>query len=520
MFAATSFFAVSPALSQEAGQRFKYNNVWYEVVSPAEHTCRTAAATPTAPSGNSEVSGALTLPEKATLDNVRYTVVAIGDKSFEKCTALTSVLLPGTVTSVGNNAFMDCSALESVELPQSVVEIGEFAFNNTAITSVVIPDGVTRIREYTFNRCARLQSVTLPVGLTAIGKYAFGMCSALRSAIVPPNSTAANDAFAYCRNLQRVAYPQDIIDSPVSKHNGTSAPTCVEVKYLSSDIVRDGWIYSADGKTIKFAPVELQGDIVIPSAITSVYPDAFARCKDITTVVMSRNQDYVNSNAFDGCTSLDKIVLLGNLKGVSASAFNGCPASHVCTTVATPPKASSATAFSNYSGTLHVADEAAKAKYGASKPTWYKFANTALLVMPESVEVYPDFIAAMPGEVYELTATFTPADTDLPYLEWTSTNPDVASVDRNGVVTINSQAAYGAPECYIEASSVVDGKVMARVPVAMSRVRTGIEDVSVDDAQAAPAQLYTLQGVPDPENPAPGLYIRRCGNKASKVLVR
>lgn len=46
---------------------------------------------------------------------------------------------------------------------------------------------------------------------------------------------------------------------------------------------------------------------------------------------------------------------------------------------------------------------------------------------------------------------------------------------------------------------------------------TGIDDVTVDEN--APVEYYNLQGV-RVENPANGLYIRRQGNKATKVLVK
>lgn len=48
-------------------------------------------------------------------------------------------------------------------------------------------------------------------------------------------------------------------------------------------------------------------------------------------------------------------------------------------------------------------------------------------------------------------------------------------------------------------------------------VVSGIEDVTVDEN--APVEYYNLQGV-RVENPANGLYIRRQGNKATKVLVK
>ena len=47
---------------------------------------------------------------------------------------------------------------------------------------------------------------------------------------------------------------------------------------------------------------------------------------------------------------------------------------------------------------------------------------------------------------------------------------------------------------------------------------TGIDDVEADTAAA---EYYTLQGVRvDAENLTPGLYIRRQGTRATKLLIR
>ncbi|MDE6801851.1 MAG: hypothetical protein K2J06_03700, partial [Muribaculaceae bacterium] len=48
--------------------------------------------------------------------------------------------------------------------------------------------------------------------------------------------------------------------------------------------------------------------------------------------------------------------------------------------------------------------------------------------------------------------------------------------------------------------------------------KAGIDEIASDDANA-PVEYYNLQGI-RVENPANGLYIRKQGSKATKVLVR
>ena len=50
---------------------------------------------------------------------------------------------------------------------------------------------------------------------------------------------------------------------------------------------------------------------------------------------------------------------------------------------------------------------------------------------------------------------------------------------------------------------------------------TGVQAIVADNDPDAPVEFYNLQGVRmDSDNLAPGIYIRRQGSKATKVLVR
>ena len=89
-------------------------------------------------------------------------VVAIGYKTFNSCSGLTSVTIPNSVVAIGSNAFSFCSGLTSVTIPNSVVAIGEYTFYNcNGLTSVTIGNGVTSIGEGVFYNCNGLTSVTI-----------------------------------------------------------------------------------------------------------------------------------------------------------------------------------------------------------------------------------------------------------------------------------------------------------------------------------------------------------------------
>ena len=104
----------------------------------------------------------------------------IGSSAFEDCTGLTSVTIGNSVTSIGYGAFYNCTSLTSIVIPDSVTSIGQSAFYNcTSLTSIVIPDGVTSIGNDAFENCTSLTSIVIPDGVTSIGQYAFYDCASL-----------------------------------------------------------------------------------------------------------------------------------------------------------------------------------------------------------------------------------------------------------------------------------------------------------------------------------------------------
>ncbi len=83
------------------------------------------------------------------------------------------VIIHSSVTEIGDKAFDGCMSLTSVVMPNGVITIGGFAFDGcTSLTSVVIPNGVTSIGNGAFQRCRSLAYIEIPEGIT-IGWFAF-----------------------------------------------------------------------------------------------------------------------------------------------------------------------------------------------------------------------------------------------------------------------------------------------------------------------------------------------------------
>ena len=92
-------------------------------------------------------------------------VTSIGDKSFDGCSQLTSIIIPDSITSIEERAFSDCYGLTSIIIPDSVTSIGKEAFSGCSqLTSIIIPDSITSIEKSTFFMCWKLTKIIIPKG--------------------------------------------------------------------------------------------------------------------------------------------------------------------------------------------------------------------------------------------------------------------------------------------------------------------------------------------------------------------
>ena len=101
-------------------------------------------------------------------------ITSIGDYAFGYCVALLHVDLPNNLTRIGNFAFEGCSSLISIDLPDGVTVIGDVAFGAFgSLTHVGLPRTLTSIGNSAFRSCFQLMDVTLPEGLISIGDSVF-----------------------------------------------------------------------------------------------------------------------------------------------------------------------------------------------------------------------------------------------------------------------------------------------------------------------------------------------------------
>lgn len=130
--------------------------------------------------GNS-YKGDVVVPDEVTFEGSTYTVTAIGERAFEDCADLNSLV-------VGKNV--------------AIIDFG--ALGSAGLRSITFAEGsqLRTIGGWAFNGCFFLKECYLPEGLTTIDMCAFQSCSGMLNFSIPSTvTTIAQSAFNGFRNL-------------------------------------------------------------------------------------------------------------------------------------------------------------------------------------------------------------------------------------------------------------------------------------------------------------------------------
>ena len=205
-------------------------------------------------------------------------VKEIGSSAFENCSHITSVVIPEDVQVIRSEAFFGCTSLVSIKIPEGVTFEetdlwGGGVFEEcTNLTSIILPDGMPEIPNRMFWGCEKLVSITIPDSVTYIGSGAFGLCKSLVNITLSQYVTGmggddmfAEGAFVNCTNLVSFTAPN----------------------------------------------------------MTFIGRYAFAGCKSLANVTVSKNLTFICMNAFGGCTNLKSIIIPRCIEKIGSDAFGG-----------------------------------------------------------------------------------------------------------------------------------------------------------------------------------------------------
>ncbi len=451
----------------------------------------------------------------------------IGAGAFDGCDALSKINLPESLQSIEANVFRECPNLSEIEIPSSIKSIGVCAFYKSGIKSINLNNGLKEIGLRAFAECP-LSEISIPQTVKTIGGCAFENCKNLTSfSLVDCNETIT-------------------LENP--KIGGILNNTPVKTMYI--------------GRNFTPTPLGNSGleSLVIGNTVTEIPSDAFAESPNLANLSFGGKLNIIGKNAFKGCSSLTDITIPPTVTVIEASAFEGVGLKSVeighsvesigenafndqnkiekiYITTPVPPTAYNNT-FSNYRIPLYVVPGSVS-NYENTAPCWYRFYDYGSIheqIPVEEIKLsHPDITDVQPGDQFQITAEILPNNATLQQLFYSSSNPDVAIVDNNGIVTIveaykneedmETLKVPSASNAEINVYSMYSDKPIATVKI--SATTTCTENHIINDSQnidySAPYQIYNIHGNligTDKDSLNTGIYIIRQNTLTEKIFIR
>ncbi len=230
-------------------------------------------------------------------------------------------------------------------------------------------------------------------------------------------------------------------------------------------------------------------------------------------IVIPNSVKTIEAGAFYFCDRLKTIIIGNGLETIDGWAFSNTSSANIYITAKTPPVATYDETFKYYEywTNLYVLGEDAVDKYKNSSYCWNKFTHINQMEEPVGLELNMTTLNGKQGDTFQLSASFAPADVSIPVIYWSSTNPGIASVDHNGLVTINSTDDESLNEetktCKIIAETFYPNGPKAEATVSIGS--SGIMDNVINQKRQEDNRVFDLNGRQvNPDRLTPGIYIR------------
>lgn len=504
---------------------FEYNGIHYNILSAADKTVTVAS--------NTSASGEVVIPAYVECDGYNYKVVSISTEAFKEA-SITSITMPEGLESIGGDAFLSCKNLTKVKVPNTVTSVGNGSFALCSkLESISYGKNVNKIGKDIFTGLSSLKYV-YSLNPTPPAVDTWGTTTTSATLYVPANSIESYRKATVWKNFQRILDLSGNSDDPY--YDPDDEPVIMgKCPFENLKKLEIGNQVETISRSFFKNGINLT-DIAFGNGLKEIGEDAFSGCSSLTEVVLPPTLETIGASAFAGNGKLDKIIMGHSVKSIGEKAFDGAKASTVSITAQTPPTAPNNT-FSVYSGKLYVQGEKAKDAYYDAFTCWDRFDSYVMIDAEEIKLEGADKISGKAGDTFQLTATIWPENVTLPQIFWRSTNPEIATVDQNGLVTLHVDLdqvltrAQGDADidgtCTIIAETLyndgpvaqmtVDGEINAVETIFGSSHDNGIIDYN------EPYEVYNLNGMKvadSKDDLSKGLYIIRQGKAAAKISIR
>lgn len=300
--------------------------------------------------------------------------LVIGSRAFEGCWNMTSVDMPNSVEIIDEQAFYMCHSLTNITFSSSLNTIGADAFDGCNFKSVKIPNTVTIIGSRAFAQCHRLTDVYVPQSVTTIGDGAFSHNESLSNIVVEHNNSTY-DSRENCNAIIETA-----TNTIISACKNTTIPTSVtaignEAYARCSEITS---FNIPDNITIignrAFSDCYNLAEVNIPSSVTSLGEGAFFYCSALKDIVIPNSVKGTLDEVFCYCRELQSVTISNSISYISGRAFNDCEKlTDIYSNALVPPTIEDDWAFKNVHSSMKIHVPAVSIDLYEKAPYWKNF---------------------------------------------------------------------------------------------------------------------------------------------------
>lgn len=382
---------------------------------------------------------------------------------FMRGKAQTSLEIPEGVEQLKGYNFIKCSSIEDVSFPESLMEIGPAVFaysgvkridatgnltalgdsafmQSEALESVSFSEKMQKIGKDAFFNCGRLSDVSFQNSEMTIGETAFASCASLAAVDVGNGlGTIESDAFRNCKALKNVSTTSFAGWCDQTFMTKESNPLCEGASFILNGEVVTALNFGDDVGTIKkyaFVNCGSLTSVNTGTKVTEVESEAFAGCTNLNRISFDDKVQSIGSEVCRDCPNLAEISFGENVRSIGAGMFSGCINLRLVSAFMSRAPRQDNHCFEDISynnATLYVCP-GAYSSYRIIEP-WSNFRKIyeyEIKIDTKELGLVNNYKLMYVGDVFTVNATTTPASLQ-DQLVWTSSSPDVVSVD-NGEI--------------------------------------------------------------------------------------
>lgn len=498
-------------------------------------------------------------------------VETINNFAFTNCQALKSLNLEG-VRRIGTQAFK-LTALSSIILSDDLDFIGDQSFYGCKFGTISLPNSLTTIYDHAFANNELLTEIYMPQNLTIVGKEIFSGCSKL-TRVVAPVRFKPNYSQWFASEFNGMCWYDN--DVSISEDGIIYSGNYSRLVFVPRGYTGDLDIPLSTTCIGAYAAYQCEGisHMNLPTSIEEIEPYAFYYAKGLFTadlpnikyigqqafynsslqyLSINENVDSIGYNAFYGLS--DFIFPLGISSDAMNNSFCGLY-KFACSNNFNYEKAVNKSipggTMSHYPVFYDETDIVEDGMIFNSSKNIIKYASRNSInenyTIPESITeigdnafrycdnlstlIIPEGMKSIGKNAFvnctlkslHIPASITSIGSGAFYSGYYNTKTDIyynTAAPISGDKSIFSNQEYNNSTLYIPKGA--SGKFLLISPWMYFRNIqeidfSGIDGVESDECGDAPVEYYNLQGI-RVENPSSGFYIRRQGNKSTKVYI-